>query len=80
MTAPAPSVPADVAKSFGPATAVDGLSLTVHQGETIALLGPDGAAMTTTLSVLLGLRPPDRGGVEVFGQSPGGPWPRAASA
>jgi ABC-2 type transport system ATP-binding protein len=61
---------ADVAKSFGPVAAVDGLSLTVPTGSTVALLGPNGAGKTTTLSILLGLLAPDRGTVELLGQSP----------
>ncbi len=39
----------------GPVTAVDGVNLQVHQGETFGLIGPDGAGKTTTIRVILGL-------------------------
>ncbi|MFF3254483.1 ATP-binding cassette domain-containing protein [Actinacidiphila glaucinigra] len=59
-----------VGKSFGQVRAVDDLSLTLHPGETVALLGPNGAGKSTTLDLLLGLRVPDSGTVEVFGTTP----------
>ncbi|MFE0632374.1 ABC transporter ATP-binding protein [Streptomyces sp. NPDC058864] len=59
-----------VSKSFGQVRAVDDLSLTLHPGETVALLGPNGAGKSTTLDLLLGLRTPDAGTVEVFGTTP----------
>ncbi|MGW3247689.1 ABC transporter ATP-binding protein [Streptomyces sp. NPDC001070] len=59
-----------VSKSFGQVRAVDDLSLTLHPGETVALLGPNGAGKSTTLDLLLGLRTPDTGSVEVFGTTP----------
>ncbi|MDX3096037.1 ABC transporter ATP-binding protein [Streptomyces sp. ME19-03-3] len=69
MTATA-TVFAHVTKSFGRVRAVDDLSLTLHPGETVALLGPNGAGKSTTLDLLLGLRAPDTGTVEVFGTTP----------
>ncbi|NGO81734.1 ABC transporter ATP-binding protein [Streptomyces sp. YC504] len=60
----------NVAKSYGTVRAVDGLSLALHPGETVALLGPNGAGKSTTLDLLLGLRTPDSGSVEVFGTTP----------
>ena len=42
-------------RRFGPRTAVDGLDLTVRQGELFALLGVNGAGKTTTLRMLSGL-------------------------
>ncbi|MEN2740774.1 ABC transporter ATP-binding protein [Microbacterium sp. X-17] len=56
-------------KSFGQVHAVDGVDLTVRQGEIVAFLGPNGAGKTTTIDMLLGLTHPDRGTVEVFGES-----------
>ena len=41
-------------RRFGPRTAVDGLDLTVRQGELFALLGVNGAGKTTTLRMLSG--------------------------
>ncbi|MBN9192230.1 ABC transporter ATP-binding protein [Microbacterium sp.] len=57
-------------KSFGSVSAVRGVDLTVAQGEIVAFLGPNGAGKTTTIDMLLGLSHPDRGTVEVFGESP----------
>ena len=43
-------------KRYGPATAVDGLSLTAGRGEVTAILGPNGAGKTTTIEVCEGYR------------------------
>ncbi len=48
---------------------VDGLSLSVREGEIFGLLGPNGAGKTTTISVLCGLRTFDRGEVCISGYS-----------
>ncbi|MGH3803823.1 MAG: ABC transporter ATP-binding protein, partial [Pseudonocardiaceae bacterium] len=63
----------DIAKSYSSLKAVDGVSLSVHEGEFYGILGPNGAGKTTTLEIIEGLREPDRGTVRVFGISP---WPR----
>jgi ABC-type Fe3+/spermidine/putrescine transport system ATPase subunit len=55
-------------KHFGDATAVDGLSLALRQGETLALLGPSGSGKTTTLRMLAGFETPDRGRVVLDGE------------
>lgn len=55
-------------KRFGDLTAVDGVSLTIAQGETFGLLGPNGAGKTTTISMICGLLSPDEGSVTVTGQ------------
>ncbi|SFQ25590.1 ATP-binding cassette, subfamily C, CydD [Actinomadura madurae] len=47
------------------APALDDFSLTVHPGETVALVGPSGAGKSTVLSVLLGFVRPDSGRVLV---------------
>ncbi len=57
-------------KVYGEVTAVDGLDLTVDEGEVVALLGPNGAGKTTTVEVLEGYRAPDAGSVEVLGFDP----------
>ncbi|MFE0171871.1 ABC transporter ATP-binding protein [Streptomyces sp. NPDC059002] len=57
-------------KAFGPVRAVDGLDLEITAGETVALLGRNGAGKSTALSLLLGLNEPDAGSVRLFGQSP----------
>ncbi|RKS79262.1 ATP-binding cassette subfamily C protein CydD [Actinomadura pelletieri DSM 43383] len=45
--------------------ALDGFSLTVHPGETVALTGPSGAGKSTVLAALLGFVRPDSGRVLV---------------
>jgi ABC-2 type transport system ATP-binding protein len=60
----------DAAKSYGAAVALQGLNLEIAAGRVTALLGANGAGKTTTISLLLGLVPPDRGQVELFGESP----------
>ena len=63
-------------KSFGSAVALDGLDLTVGQGEVHGFLGPNGAGKSTTIRVLLGLLRADSGDVRLLG---GDPWADAAS-
>jgi len=67
-----------VSKTFGTVKAVNGLSLTVRQGEIFGFLGTNGAGKTTTIKMLLGFFRPDSGRVSVFGQSPGDPAARRA--
>ena len=54
-------------KSFGSIHAVDQLSFDVREGEIFGLVGPDGAGKTTTLRMLAGVMPPDRGSATVAG-------------
>jgi heme exporter protein A len=69
-----PAVEADsVARTFGNRRAVDGISLRVHSGETLALFGPNGAGKTTLLRLLGGLLKPNGGSARIAGeQVPGG--------
>lgn len=57
-------------KRFGELTAVDGLDLSVNEGEMLALLGPNGAGKTTTIECLEGYLRPDAGTVRVLGLDP----------
>ncbi|MFF3512909.1 ATP-binding cassette domain-containing protein [Streptomyces sp. NPDC002573] len=57
-------------KTYGTVRAVDGVDLEIGTGETVALLGRNGAGKSTTISLLLGLNEPDSGTVELFGTSP----------
>jgi Cu-processing system ATP-binding protein len=52
-------------KTFGSQVAVDGLSLEVRRGETLALLGPNGSGKTTTLKAAAGLIRPTAGEVRL---------------
>src|SRR6187399_2711730 len=58
-------------KSFGRTVALDGLDLTVREGEVHGFLGPNGAGKSTTIRVLLGLLRADGGSVRLLG---GDPW------
>ncbi len=57
-------------KSYGETVAVDGIDLTVDEGEILALLGPNGAGKTTTVEILEGFRERDSGSVTVLGIDP----------
>ena len=52
---------AGLSRSFGRRTAVDGLDLTIREGELFALLGQNGAGKTTTIRMLCGLLSPNSG-------------------
>ena len=55
-------------KRFGEHVAVDGLSLTVEQGEFISLLGPSGCGKTTTLQMIAGFVEATSGSVRLEGK------------
>jgi ABC-2 type transport system ATP-binding protein len=59
-----------VTKRFGSLVALDDVDLELRGGDVLALLGPNGAGKTTALSVILGLRRPDRGRAELLGTDP----------
>ncbi len=54
-------------KRYRDSVAVDDVSLSVEQGEAVALLGPSGCGKTTTLRMLAGLVDPDRGAIRLDG-------------
>ncbi|MBQ4813684.1 ABC transporter ATP-binding protein [Pseudoalteromonas luteoviolacea] len=60
----------NLVKAFADQTVLQGLSLTVNQGEILALLGPNGAGKTTTINCLLGFLSPDKGRISVAGYCP----------
>ncbi|MFF5924600.1 ABC transporter ATP-binding protein [Streptomyces hydrogenans] len=70
MTKEPAAVLATVTKTYGPVRAADGLDLTVRRGETVALLGRNGAGKSTAINLLLGLDTPDGGRVALFGGEP----------
>lgn len=59
-----------LSKSFGRIKAVNQLSFEVQRGQVFGILGPNGSGKTTTLSMLLGLIPPQNGTFSWFGQLP----------
>src|SRR6478752_4147911 len=66
----------NLTKSFGSVRALDGLDLTVAEGEVHGFLGPNGAGKSTTIRILLGLMRADSGTVRLLG---GDPWADAVA-
>ena len=56
-----------LSKKFDSRTAVDHISLEIHEGEIFGLLGPNGAGKSTTLNMVCSLLRPTSGSIEVFG-------------
>jgi phospholipid/cholesterol/gamma-HCH transport system ATP-binding protein len=61
----------DVRKAFGSRVILDGVSLEVGDGETVAVIGASGAGKSVLLKTIVGLLEPDRGTVTVDGQNVG---------
>ena len=55
-------------KRFGGLHAVQDVSFTVRENETVALIGPNGAGKTTAFNLITGFYRPDTGSVSAFGQ------------
>jgi spermidine/putrescine ABC transporter ATP-binding subunit len=55
-------------RDYGTVRAVDGLDLTVYEGEFLALLGPSGCGKTTTLNLIAGFVPPTAGRILIDGE------------
>jgi ABC-2 type transport system ATP-binding protein len=70
MTAQPLARTVDVVRRYGDVVALDGVSIDVAPGECVGLLGPNGAGKSTLLNLLVGLRRPDAGTVELFGGDP----------
>ena len=64
----------NLTKTFGAVRALDGLELTVHEGEVHGFLGPNGAGKSTTIRVLLRVVKADSGTARLLG---GDPWTEA---
>ncbi len=58
----------DVYKSFKTVKAVNGVNLTIMQGQFTALLGPNGAGKTTLVEMIEGIQKPDRGDITILGK------------
>ena len=59
----------NVTIAYGPRMIIQGLSLAVHDGEMVSLLGPSGAGKTTILKAISGLLKPDEGDILIDGRS-----------
>ena len=58
----------NLTKRYGTAAAVDGLSLSIAQGEFVSLLGPSGCGKTTTLQMIAGFVEPTSGSIVLNGK------------
>jgi branched-chain amino acid transport system ATP-binding protein len=57
----------DIVTLYGKSLILQGVSLTVNEGEIVALLGRNGAGKTTTLRSIMGLTPPRKGSIKFKG-------------
>src|SRR3979411_3319662 len=57
-----------LSKRFGGLRAVQDVSFTVQENETVALIGPNGAGKTTSFHLITGFHRPDAGSVSAFGR------------
>jgi phospholipid/cholesterol/gamma-HCH transport system ATP-binding protein len=54
-------------KAFGEQTVLNGIDLTVAEGETVAILGRSGTGKSVLLKLLVGLQKPDAGSIQLCG-------------
>ncbi|HUN42503.1 MAG TPA: ATP-binding cassette domain-containing protein [Acetobacteraceae bacterium] len=57
----------NIVKRFGAVTALDGVSLTLRQGEILGILGDNGAGKSTLMKILTGYQPPSSGRLVIDG-------------
>jgi branched-chain amino acid transport system ATP-binding protein len=67
-------------KRFGGLRAVQDVSFTVRENETVALIGPNGAGKTTAFNLITGFHRPDSGSVLAFGKEIVGLRPHSVCA
>jgi len=67
----------DLRKRYGAFVALDGISLTVREGEFVSIIGPNGAGKSTLINLLTGVLTPSKGRVRFKGQDIGGIGPVA---
>ncbi len=67
-----------VSKSYGPLETVRNVSLSLAEGERVALLGHNGAGKTTLMRMILGLTTVTSGRIQVLGMAPGSRTARTA--
>lgn len=59
----------NIHKDYGSFKAVDGISLTIEDGDVYGFLGPNGAGKSTTLRMLLSLIKPTAGTIQIMGKN-----------
>jgi branched-chain amino acid transport system ATP-binding protein len=69
-----------ISKRFGGLRAVQDVSFTVKENETVALIGPNGAGKTTSFHLITGFHRADSGSVQAFGKEIVGLRPHAVCA
>src|ERR1700688_1610442 len=57
-----------LSKRFGGLRAVQDVSFTIKENETVALIGPNGAGKTTSFHLITGFHRPDSGSVMAYGR------------
>ena len=60
-----------VTKAFGPIKVLTDASLQINEGDSIGLIGVNGAGKSTFMNILLGADKPDTGELTTPGSSPG---------
>src|SRR5215813_13455246 len=70
----------NIAKRFGPTVALDGVSMSLNQGEVLALIGENGAGKSTLMNILSGALRADSGEMLFAGHSYAPSSPIAARA
>jgi phospholipid/cholesterol/gamma-HCH transport system ATP-binding protein len=58
----------DLFRKFGNRTVIDGISLKVHRGETLVIMGGSGCGKSTLLRHIIGVMRPTAGSVRIFGE------------
>ncbi len=59
----------DVSAGYGSIAVLEGMSITLGEGEVVTVLGPNGAGKTTLLRVISGVVPPRAGRIEFAGET-----------
>ena len=55
-------------KAFGQQAVLNGIDLSVAEGETVAVLGRSGTGKSVLLKLLVGLQSPDAGSIQICGR------------